>query len=62
VALLLMRAGYRRVSVVRGGFPAMVDTGIAMMPKETYRPPSALAAREGRLVEATNTGTPEIHQ
>ena len=61
MALLLLRAGYRRVSVVRGGFPAMVDAGIAVMPKDTDRPPSALAVREGRLVEATNPGTPEIH-
>jgi hypothetical protein len=39
----------------------MVDAGIAMMPKGTDRPPSALAAREGRLVEATDPGTPETH-
>jgi len=56
-----MRAGYPRVSVVRGGFPAMVDAGIAVMPKDTDRPPSALAAREGRPVEATDPGIPEIH-
>jgi hypothetical protein len=56
-----MRAGYRRVSVVRGGFPAMVDAGIAVMPKDTDCRLSALAASERRLLEATNPGTPEIH-
>jgi hypothetical protein len=39
----------------------MVDAGIAVMPKDTDRTSSALAAREGRLVEATDPGTPEIH-
>jgi rhodanese-related sulfurtransferase len=30
VALQLMQAGFRRVSVVRGGFPALVDAGVSV--------------------------------
>ncbi|HEX7547611.1 MAG TPA: hypothetical protein VF417_01315, partial [Candidatus Methylomirabilis sp.] len=39
----------------------LVDAGIAVMPKDTDRLPSALAARGGRLAEATSSGTAEIH-
>ena len=34
MALQLMRAGYSRVSVVRGGLPAMMDAGVAVAPKD----------------------------
>ena len=34
VALQLMRAGYTRVSVVRGGFPALLTAGVPVAPKE----------------------------
>ena len=30
----MMRAGYTRVSVVRGGFPALVTAGVPVAPKE----------------------------
>ena len=56
-----MRAGYRRVSVVRGGFPAMVDAGIAVMPKNADRTPSTRATGEGDVVGATEPRTLEIH-
>jgi hypothetical protein len=38
VALQLMRAGYHRVSVVRGGLPAMLEAGVAIAPKEPTPP------------------------
>jgi rhodanese-related sulfurtransferase len=34
VALQLMKAGFTRVSVVRGGFPAMLTAGVSVAPKE----------------------------
>jgi hypothetical protein len=44
-----------------GSGVTLVDAGIAVMPKDTDRTPSALAAREGGVVEATDPGTSEIH-
>jgi hypothetical protein len=42
VALQLMQAGYDRVSVVRGGFPALMAAGVQVAPKEvTPSPPPA---------------------
>ena len=38
MALQLMQAGYRRVSVVRGGFPALVAAGVPIAPKEATPP------------------------
>lgn len=40
MALQLMRAGYSRVSVVRGGFPALVEAGVQVAPKEVMPPPA----------------------
>ncbi len=40
MALQLMQAGYSRVSVVRGGFPALVAAGVQVAPKDVS--PSAL--------------------
>jgi hypothetical protein len=34
VALQLMQAGYTRVAVVRGGFPALMEAGVAVAPKD----------------------------
>jgi hypothetical protein len=31
---MLMQAGYSRVSVVRGGFPALVEAGVQVAPKD----------------------------
>lgn len=31
----MMRAGYHRVSVVRGGFAGLLEAGVALAPKET---------------------------
>jgi hypothetical protein len=47
VALQLMQAGYKRVSVVRGGLPALVSAGVPVAPKETgpSAAPSLPAAR-----------------
>ena len=33
MALQLMRAGFRQVSIVRGGFPALVEAGVVVAPK-----------------------------
>jgi rhodanese-related sulfurtransferase len=38
VALQLMQAGYKRVSVVRGGFPALVSAGVQVAPKDVAHP------------------------
>jgi len=46
VALQLMRAGYTRVSVVRGGFPALMAAGVAVEPKDVT-PPTAAAGPVG---------------
>jgi hypothetical protein len=35
VALQLMRAGFHRVSVVRGGLPALMEEGVTVAPKDT---------------------------
>ncbi len=29
-----MQAGYNRVAVVRGGFPALMEAGVAVAPKD----------------------------
>ena len=34
MALQLMRAGYHRVSVVRGGFAGLMEAGVAVAPKK----------------------------
>lgn len=34
VALQLLQAGYRHVSVVRGGFQGLIEAGVAMAPKD----------------------------
>jgi hypothetical protein len=34
VALQLMQAGYNRVSVVRGGFQALMQSGVSVAPKD----------------------------
>jgi hypothetical protein len=50
VALQLMRAGFRRVSVVRGGLPAMLDAGVAVAPKDvTAETTAAVSPREGGM-------------
>jgi hypothetical protein len=44
-----MQAGYKRVSVVRGGFPALVSAGIPVAPKDVAHPaagPSVTADQE----------------
>ena len=41
VALQLLRAGYERVSVVRGGFQALMDAGVPMAPKALRPAPAA---------------------
>jgi rhodanese-related sulfurtransferase len=46
VALQLMRAGYTRVSVVRGGFPALMAAGVEVEPKDVT-PPTAAAGPVG---------------
>jgi hypothetical protein len=33
-----MQAGYKRVSVVRGGFPALVSAGVQVAPKDVAHP------------------------
>jgi hypothetical protein len=33
VALQLMRAGFHRVAVVRGGLPALMNEGVTVAPK-----------------------------
>jgi rhodanese-related sulfurtransferase len=45
IALQLMQAGYSRVSVVRGGFPALLESGIAVEAKDVTPagPPPARA-------------------
>ncbi|HSB73700.1 MAG TPA: trypsin-like peptidase domain-containing protein [Candidatus Methylomirabilis sp.] len=47
VALQLLKAGYRRVAVVRGGFQGLVQAGVAMMPKDVTPTPSAAALAGG---------------
>ncbi|MBP2671224.1 MAG: hypothetical protein H6Q85_1290, partial [candidate division NC10 bacterium] len=46
VALQLMRAGFTRVSVVRGGFPALLTAGVPVAPKGATTPavPTPLAS------------------
>ena len=44
VALQLMRAGYSRVSVVRGGFPALQASGVNLTQKHVGPAPSSLPA------------------
>jgi hypothetical protein len=44
VALQLMQAGYQRVSVVRGGFPALVDAGVPMAPRSDMSTAQALSS------------------
>ena len=34
-----MQAGYSRVSVVRGGFPGLVEAGVQVAPKEVSTTP-----------------------
>ena len=46
VALQLMRAGYTRVAVVRGGFPALLAAGVEVEPKDVA-PPTAAAGSVG---------------
>jgi len=43
LALELMRMGHGKVSVVRGGFPALLDSGIPVEAKETTPPPGSPA-------------------
>ena len=43
MALQLMRAGFRHVSVVRGGFPALVEAGVAVAPKGVTPAPPPLS-------------------
>jgi hypothetical protein len=33
-----MQAGYKRVSVVRGGFPALMSAGVQVAPKDVTHP------------------------
>jgi rhodanese-related sulfurtransferase len=40
VALQLMQAGYSRVSVVRGGLPALMEAGVQVTPKDVTTTPS----------------------
>jgi hypothetical protein len=41
---MLMQAGYSRVSVVRGGFPALVEAGVQVAPKDVGTTSSVTSA------------------
>jgi len=44
-----MQAGYKRVSVVRGGFPALMSAGVPVAPKDVAHAvagPSSIAGQE----------------
>lgn len=41
---MLMQAGYSRVSVVRGGFPALVEAGVPVTPKDVTTTSSRTSA------------------